>query len=138
MYWGKFSELKKKFFKENFLNWKSEAFGMKYLKFLKFSFRVGFKKVTTIDNLVKWFPHLDCTDFSRKAVDPRETEMARKKFKQIEAIVMLGEPLKWETSLQLMLDCVLTNGSEWRGPLGTGSRESQWFVTANSLFRNTV
>ncbi|CCD72480.1 Cat eye syndrome critical region protein 5 [Caenorhabditis elegans] len=73
-------------------------------------FRVGFKKVTTIDHLVKWFPHLDCTDFSRKLVDPKETEAARKRFRPIEAIVMLGEPLKWETSLQLMLDCVLTYG----------------------------
>ncbi|CAL2039979.1 unnamed protein product [Caenorhabditis brenneri] len=71
---------------------------------------VGFKKVTTIDHLVKWFPHLDCTDFSRKIVDPKETEAARKRFRPIEAIVMLGEPLKWETSLQLMLDCVLTYG----------------------------
>ncbi|CCH63803.1 Cat eye syndrome critical region protein 5 [Caenorhabditis elegans] len=71
---------------------------------------VGFKKVTTIDHLVKWFPHLDCTDFSRKLVDPKETEAARKRFRPIEAIVMLGEPLKWETSLQLMLDCVLTYG----------------------------
>ncbi|EFP11656.1 hypothetical protein CRE_30281 [Caenorhabditis remanei] len=71
---------------------------------------IGFKKVTTIDHLRKWFPHLDCTDFSRKHVDPKETEAARKRFRPIEAIVMLGEPLKWETSLQLMLDCVLTYG----------------------------
>ncbi|UMM27775.1 hypothetical protein L5515_010922 [Caenorhabditis briggsae] len=71
---------------------------------------VGFKKVTTIDQLKSWFPHLDCTDFSRKIVDPKETEAARKRFKPVEAIVMLGEPLKWESSLQLLLDCVLTHG----------------------------
>uniref|UniRef100_A0A1I7T453 Haloacid dehalogenase-like hydrolase domain-containing 5 n=1 Tax=Caenorhabditis tropicalis TaxID=1561998 RepID=A0A1I7T453_9PELO len=85
---------------------------------------VGFKKVTTIDHLGKWFPHLDCTDFSRKLVDPKETEAARKRFRPIEAIVMLGEPLKWETSLQLMLDCVLTYGKmdTMVFPIVTGGR----------------
>uniref|UniRef100_A0A8R1I2I6 Uncharacterized protein n=1 Tax=Caenorhabditis japonica TaxID=281687 RepID=A0A8R1I2I6_CAEJA len=85
---------------------------------------MGFKKVTTIDQLVKWFPHLDCTDFSRKTVDPRDTEVFRKRFRPIEAIVMLGEPLKWETSLQLLLDCVLTHGTmdSMTSPLVAGGR----------------
>ncbi|EGT38615.1 hypothetical protein CAEBREN_30456 [Caenorhabditis brenneri] len=91
-------------------------------------FRVGFKKVTTIDHLVKWFPHLDCTDFSRKIVDPKETEAARKRFRPIEAIVMLGEPLKWETSLQLMLDCVLTYGSEFYKLEEKGSLQENIFI----------
>ncbi|CAB3409342.1 unnamed protein product [Caenorhabditis bovis] len=70
----------------------------------------GFKKVTTIDDLRSWFPHLDCTDFSRKIVDPKETAHRRAKFRPIEAIILLGEPNRWETSLQLLLDCILTNG----------------------------
>ena len=35
----------------------------------------------------------------------------RKEFKPIEAIVILGEsPLNWESSLQLIIDLILTNG----------------------------
>ena len=29
---------------------------------------------------------------------------------RIEAIVLFGEPIRWETSLQLLIDALLTNG----------------------------
>ena len=31
-------------------------------------------------------------------------------FPRIEAIVLFGEPIRWETSLQLLIDALLTNG----------------------------
>ncbi|PAV84249.1 hypothetical protein WR25_16843 [Diploscapter pachys] len=71
----------------------------------------GFKNIITIENLREMFPHLDCVDFSRKLRDPRETAKLRKNFKPIEAIIMLGEPLIWESALQLILDCLLTGGT---------------------------
>ncbi|CAD6198048.1 unnamed protein product [Caenorhabditis auriculariae] len=72
---------------------------------------VGFKKIMTIEKLIDTFPHLACTDFSRKLLTKKETAKLRENFQPIEAIVMLGEPLKWETSLQLILDCLLTMGT---------------------------
>uniref|UniRef100_A0A8D0DAU6 Uncharacterized protein n=1 Tax=Sander lucioperca TaxID=283035 RepID=A0A8D0DAU6_SANLU len=32
-------------------------------------------------------------------------------FPQIEAIILFGEPIRWETNLQLLIDVLLTNGS---------------------------
>ena len=34
----------------------------------------------------------------------------KKRFPKIEAIVLFGEPLKWETNLQLLIDVLMTNG----------------------------
>jgi uncharacterized protein YeeX (DUF496 family) len=31
-------------------------------------------------------------------------------FKPIEAILLLGEPIKWESSLQVIIDILMTNG----------------------------
>jgi ribonucleotide monophosphatase NagD (HAD superfamily) len=33
------------------------------------------------------------------------------RFPKIEAVVLFGEPLKWETSLQLLIDVLMTNGN---------------------------
>ncbi|CAI5449595.1 unnamed protein product [Caenorhabditis angaria] len=84
------------------------AVGQKNAK--KIANSVGFRKVTKIEQLTKWFSHLDCTDFSRKIDDSKENARARANFKPIEAILLLGEPLKWESSLQLIFDCLYTHG----------------------------
>lgn len=68
---------------------------------------LGFKKTTTMDELAKNFPSLDYIDLSKRnprcgPIDPN--------FPTIEGIVMFGEPRTWETSLQLMVDLLLTDG----------------------------
>lgn len=39
-----------------------------------------------------------------------ERQRAIDRFKPIEAIVLLGEPINWECSLQLIIDVLMTNG----------------------------
>lgn len=68
---------------------------------------LGFKNMTTMDELAANFPSLDYVDLSKRnprcgPIDPE--------FKRIEGIVMFGEPKTWETSLQLMVDLLLTDG----------------------------
>ncbi|XP_036140269.1 haloacid dehalogenase-like hydrolase domain-containing 5 [Monomorium pharaonis] len=68
---------------------------------------LGFKKTTTIEELAKNFPSLDYVNVKKRnpicgPIDPN--------FPQIEGIVLLSEPVIWETSLQLMVDLLLTNG----------------------------
>lgn len=68
---------------------------------------LGFEKTTTIEELVKNFPCLDYVNMKKRnpicgPVDPN--------FSQIEGIVLLSEPINWETSLQLMVDLLITNG----------------------------
>lgn len=69
---------------------------------------LGFKKTTTIDELVKNYPSLDYVNMNKRnpqcgPVDPN--------FPKIEGIVLLSEPINWETPLQLMVDLLLTNGA---------------------------
>ena len=60
---------------------------------------LGFKKITTIDQLRVAFPVLDAVDHKRRAVNACPNE---KNFPHIEAVVLFGEPVRWETSLQVI------------------------------------
>ncbi|KAK6036959.1 HAD hydrolase family [Cooperia oncophora] len=92
---------------------------------------VGFKNITTIEDLRVMFPDLDCLDFSRKSLDGTVLAVRRQHFLPIEAkvrssicsgtyvirraqkisaVVMLGEPVGWESALQLLIDVLLTSG----------------------------
>ena len=52
--------------------------------------------------------------------NPITDEVIKKQneFKPIEAILVMGEPINWETSLQIVLDVLMTNGDP-RNKLGT-------------------
>ncbi|EGI69624.1 PREDICTED: cat eye syndrome critical region protein 5 homolog [Acromyrmex echinatior] len=74
---------------------------------------LGFKKTITIEEVVKNFPCLDYINIKKRnpicgPVNPN--------FPQIEGILLLSEPIKWETSLQLMVDLLVTNGMPTRLP----------------------
>ncbi|XP_012258401.2 haloacid dehalogenase-like hydrolase domain-containing 5 [Athalia rosae] len=75
---------------------------------------LGFKNTITIEELAKNFPSLDYIDVSKRnprcgPIDPD--------FPRIEGIVMFGEPKAWETSLQLMVDLLITDGMPTNMPL---------------------
>ncbi|XP_062837258.1 haloacid dehalogenase-like hydrolase domain-containing 5 isoform X2 [Anolis carolinensis] len=69
---------------------------------------LGFQHVVTIENVRKAFPLLDMVDQSRrpKVLPPPTTD-----FPTIEGIILLGEPIRWETCLQLIIDILLSNGN---------------------------
>ncbi|KAK0162112.1 hypothetical protein PV327_008476 [Microctonus hyperodae] len=73
----------------------------------KIAEELGFKKTITMDELVKNFPSLDYVNKDRR--DPTCGPID-KNFPTIEGIVMLSEPINWETPLQLMVDLLMTNG----------------------------
>jgi len=68
---------------------------------------LGFSKVTTITQLRHAFPTLDAVDHKRRRAAPCAFE---KYFPRIEAILLFGEPIRWETSLQLIVDVLVTDG----------------------------
>ncbi|XP_061147254.1 haloacid dehalogenase-like hydrolase domain-containing 5 isoform X5 [Syngnathus typhle] len=68
---------------------------------------LGFKKVVSMDQLREQYPLLDMVDHSRM---PRADSEVAHKFPQIEAVLLFGEPVRWETNLQLLVDVLLTNG----------------------------
>ncbi|XP_061544625.1 haloacid dehalogenase-like hydrolase domain-containing 5 isoform X3 [Phycodurus eques] len=68
---------------------------------------LGFKKVVSVEKLCEQHPLLDMVDHNRK---PRPPSELQPESAQIEAVVLFGEPVRWETNLQLLLDVLLTDG----------------------------
>ncbi|XP_059540395.1 haloacid dehalogenase-like hydrolase domain-containing 5 isoform X10 [Myotis daubentonii] len=73
---------------------------------------LGFKNVVTVDELRMAFPVLDMVDLQRR---PKTTPLPRNDFPAIEGVLLLGEPVRWETSLQLIMDVLLSNGNPGTG-----------------------
>ncbi|XP_049639612.1 haloacid dehalogenase-like hydrolase domain-containing 5 [Suncus etruscus] len=73
---------------------------------------LGFENVVTIDELRTTFPVLDMVDLERR---PKSTPLPRTDFPVIEGVLLLGEPVRWETNLQLIMDVLLSNGNPGTG-----------------------
>ncbi|XP_012664153.1 haloacid dehalogenase-like hydrolase domain-containing 5 [Otolemur garnettii] len=74
--------------------------------------RLGFRNVVTMDELRMAFPVLDIVDLERRL---KTTPLPRNDFPAIEGVLLLGEPVRWETNLQLILDVLLSNGTPGTG-----------------------
>uniref|UniRef100_A0A0X3NUP3 Cat eye syndrome critical region protein 5 n=2 Tax=Schistocephalus solidus TaxID=70667 RepID=A0A0X3NUP3_SCHSO len=68
---------------------------------------LGFKKVSTIEEISAAFPFLD-------ACKPKEEmhtgPISHPNLEKIEAIILFGEPQRWEHSLQILLDLLIHDG----------------------------
>ncbi|XP_053521585.1 haloacid dehalogenase-like hydrolase domain-containing 5 isoform X1 [Artibeus jamaicensis] len=73
---------------------------------------LGFENVVTVDELRLAFPVLDMVDLHRR---PKTTPHPRTDFPTLEGVLLLGEPVRWETSLQLIMDVLLSNGNPGTG-----------------------
>ncbi|XP_036092232.1 haloacid dehalogenase-like hydrolase domain-containing 5 isoform X2 [Rousettus aegyptiacus] len=73
---------------------------------------LGFENLVTVDELRMAFPVLDMVDLRRR---PKTTPLPRSDFPAIEGVLLLGEPVRWETSLQLIMDVLLSNGNPGTG-----------------------
>ncbi|KAK2861569.1 hypothetical protein Q5P01_001102 [Channa striata] len=69
---------------------------------------LGFQKVVSIEQLRQHHPQLDMVDHNRTSRPPSPPLRTLPK---IEAIILFGEPIRWETNLQLLIDVLLTNGN---------------------------
>ncbi|VDD79915.1 unnamed protein product [Mesocestoides corti] len=70
---------------------------------------LGFTCVYTMEQVAEAYPLLDMVNHdNRKTVAKGYKE--NNDFPQIEAIVLMGEPIQWEMYLQLLIDLLLTNG----------------------------
>uniref|UniRef100_T2M6L9 Cat eye syndrome critical region protein 5 n=1 Tax=Hydra vulgaris TaxID=6087 RepID=T2M6L9_HYDVU len=67
----------------------------------------GFSKVSHIDDICNHFPELDVNDRSKRHSLPKPSSQL---FSPPEAILLMGEPINWERSLQILLDLLLTSG----------------------------
>ncbi|KYO29870.1 cat eye syndrome critical region 5-like protein [Alligator mississippiensis] len=68
---------------------------------------LGFCRPITIDMLREMYPLLDMVDHDRR---PKILHSPAVDLPKIEAVVLFGEPIRWETNLQLIIDVLLTSG----------------------------
>ncbi|XP_034393841.1 haloacid dehalogenase-like hydrolase domain-containing 5 isoform X1 [Cyclopterus lumpus] len=75
---------------------------------LEIAKNVGFNNVISVDMLRESFPLLDMVDHNRR---PKLPSSLVGNLPKVEAVVLFGEPIRWETHLQLIVDILLTNGN---------------------------
>ncbi|XP_077586073.1 haloacid dehalogenase-like hydrolase domain-containing 5 [Stigmatopora nigra] len=75
---------------------------------LEIAKNLGFNNVVSIDMLRESFPLLDMVDHNRR---PKLPSNPVGNLPKVEAVVLFGEPIRWETNLQLIIDVLLTNGN---------------------------
>uniref|UniRef100_A0A3B3BPM4 Haloacid dehalogenase-like hydrolase domain-containing 5 n=1 Tax=Oryzias melastigma TaxID=30732 RepID=A0A3B3BPM4_ORYME len=99
---------------------------------------VGFKNVISIDMLRESYPLLDMVDHNRRPKLPTNSVINLPK---VEAVVLFGEPIRWETNLQLIIDVLLTHGNPSgvhqsqvmpHLPLLACNMDLMWMAEANS------
>jgi len=71
---------------------------------------LGFSQVCTIEDIQRAFPLLDMVDHENRNAVAKGNHEDDPNFPQIEAVLLIGEPTKWESHLQLLIDLLLTNG----------------------------
>ncbi|XP_041852937.1 haloacid dehalogenase-like hydrolase domain-containing 5 [Melanotaenia boesemani] len=69
---------------------------------------LGFENIVTIDMLRDAYPVLDVVDHNRR---PKDSIPPTKGLRPIDAVILFGEPIRWETNLQLIVDVLLTSGN---------------------------
>ncbi|XP_071350897.1 haloacid dehalogenase-like hydrolase domain-containing 5 [Trachinotus anak] len=69
---------------------------------------LGFQKVVSIEQLKEHHPLLDMVEHKKR---PKLPSSPLQTLPKIEAIILFGEPVRWETNLQLLIDVLLTSGS---------------------------
>ncbi|XP_013416951.1 haloacid dehalogenase-like hydrolase domain-containing 5, partial [Lingula anatina] len=78
---------------------------------------LGFTNICTMEDIKEHFPLLDMVDHANR-VKVATNGYKEKEFPRVEAIVTFGEPNRWETNLQLLIDLLLTNGYPKIAPEG--------------------
>ncbi|KAM8862452.1 haloacid dehalogenase-like hydrolase domain-containing 5 [Spinachia spinachia] len=75
---------------------------------LEIAKNVGFNNVVSVDMLRESFPLMDMVDHNRR---PKLPSNPVGNLPKVEAVILFGEPIRWETNLQLIVDILLTNGN---------------------------
>ncbi|XP_053279864.1 haloacid dehalogenase-like hydrolase domain-containing 5 [Pleuronectes platessa] len=105
---------------------------------LEIAKNLGFNNVVSIDMLRESYPLLDMVDHNRRPKLPSSAVVTHPK---VEAVILFGEPVRWETNLQLVIDILLTNGNlsgvhqtqnRPHLPLLTCNMDLMWMAEANS------
>lgn len=84
-------------------------------KVLDIARELGFKKMCTLEEIRDSYPLLDMVDHDNRKRIAREGYQ-EKEFPRVEAIILMGEPKRWESSLQVLVDLLKTDGKPLSSP----------------------
>lgn len=76
--------------------------------------QLGFTNVCTVKDIRNAYPMLDVVDQKRRENLPKKVNV---QFPEIEAVVLMQEPDEWDSSLQLIMDVLMTNGNLQNPPI---------------------
>uniref|UniRef100_A0A8C5QWU5 Haloacid dehalogenase-like hydrolase domain-containing 5 n=1 Tax=Leptobrachium leishanense TaxID=445787 RepID=A0A8C5QWU5_9ANUR len=68
---------------------------------------LGFTNAITVDSVRERFPFLDMVDHTRR---PKILPSSAEDLPKIDAVILFGEPIRWETNLQIIIDVLMTGG----------------------------
>ncbi|XP_013415667.1 haloacid dehalogenase-like hydrolase domain-containing 5 [Lingula anatina] len=76
---------------------------------------LGFTNVCTMDDVCEAYPLLDVVNHENRKRIARE-HPSGKTFPRVEAMVIIGEPDRWDCHLQLLIDLLITDGMPTQPP----------------------
>lgn len=81
-------------------------------KMLEISQEFGFHNTCSIEEVSEAYPLLDVVDHdNRKKNSLNGHDCVEKKFPRVEAIILMGEPKRWESALQIIVDLLRSGGN---------------------------
>ncbi|KAJ8301677.1 hypothetical protein KUTeg_020664, partial [Tegillarca granosa] len=92
---------------------------------------IGFTNTCTIEDVQKAYPYLDMVDHDNRRRVSVGSHTDDPNFPQIEAILMIGEPKRWESCLQLLIDLLLTNGKPNKAPTAFSPKTQLPIIACN-------
>jgi len=92
----------------------------------------GFTNVSDIQDLKRAYPLLDMVDRDTR-YNNANRDNADKEFPPIEAVLLLGEAVRWETNLQLIIDLLITNGHPYCSPVSLPKKHIPVIVANTDL-----
>jgi HAD superfamily hydrolase (TIGR01456 family) len=81
---------------------------------------LGFTNTCTVDEIKAAYPLLDMVDHDNRVSVAKQGlksgYTANPNFPKIDVVLLIGEPCRWETDLQLLIDLLLTEGKPTHAP----------------------
>ncbi|KAK2185800.1 hypothetical protein NP493_222g02042 [Ridgeia piscesae] len=84
-------------------------------KIMEIARDLGFKNICTVEEVADSYPLLDMVNHKNRARIAREGYV-EKEFPRVEAIILMGEPKRWESALQIIVDLLKTDGKPTHAP----------------------
>ncbi|XP_005104991.1 haloacid dehalogenase-like hydrolase domain-containing 5 [Aplysia californica] len=77
---------------------------------------LGFSNCCTIEDVKEAYPLLDMVDHANRVQVAKHGYTENPNFPKIDVVLLIGEPCRWESDLQLLIDLLLTEGKPTAAP----------------------